>query len=273
VTGPAISAYVPCFNNAATVRAAITGVLSQTVTPQEVLVLDDGSTDGSTEQLKDLDVRVIQNACNQGRGAVRCRAMEEARFEFVLCCDATEVLEPAFLQKALPWFHDPHVAGVFGKITQPPAKTSIDRWRGRHLFKLGIPQVPRCDALLATGGAIVRASAVRAVGGYNARLRHTEDAELGRRLLASDFSVVYDPSLELMTIGSNSLRQVLDRYWRWYAGTGESTSWMGYRRNIGYSVKGMVTADLRDADPLGALISLMCPHYQFWRPVIRRRWW
>jgi glycosyltransferase involved in cell wall biosynthesis len=273
VTVPAISAYVPCFNNVATVRAAVMSLVAQTVSPLEVLVVDDGSTDGSAGQLKGLDVRLIRNVRNEGRGAVRRRAMEEARFELVLCCDATGVLERTFVEKALAWFQDPQVAGVFGKITQSTSQTSIDRWRGRHLFKLGVEQVPRREALLATGGAIVRASAVRAVGGYNASLRHTEDGDLGRRLLSANFAVVYDPGLEVMTIGSNSLRQVLDRYWRWYAGTDETTSWIGYRKNIGYSIKAMAAADLRDADPLSAIISLVCPHYQFWRPVLRRRWW
>jgi glycosyltransferase involved in cell wall biosynthesis len=270
---PAISAYVPCFNNAATVRAAVTSLLSQTITPQEVLVVDDGSTDGSVEQLAGLDVRVLRNACNQGRGAVRHRAMQEAQFELVLSCDATQALEPTFLQKALPWFHDPQIAGVFGKLTQPPARTSIDRWRGRHLFKSGIARVPRRDALLATGGAIVRASAVRAVGGYNTRLRHTEDGDLGGRLRSANFFVAYDPALEVITIGSNSVRQVLERYWRWHAGVEEKPSWIGYRKNIGYSIKAMAVADLRDGDPVGAFISVICPHYQFWRPVLSRRWW
>jgi glycosyltransferase involved in cell wall biosynthesis len=273
VTIPSISAYVPCFNNATTVRAAVTSLLSQTIAPQEVLVVDDGSTDGSVERLEGLDVRVIRNACNQGRGAVRRRGMYEARCELVLCCDATKVLEPTFVQKALPWFQDPQVAGVFGKLTQPPPTTSIDRWRGRHLFKLGTAQAPRRDALLATGGAILRASAVRSAGGYNALRRHAEDGDLGSRLLSANFVVAYDPALEVMTIGSNSVRQVLERYSRWHAGVDQAPSWIGYWKNIGYSIKAMAAADLQDADPQSALISLMCPHYQFWRSVLQRYGW
>ncbi len=273
MTHPAISVYVPCFNNAATLRAAVTSLLTQTVRPVEVLVVDDGSTDGSADALKGLDVRLVRHARNEGRGAARRRAMQEARCGFVLCCDATTVLEPAFLEKALPRFDDPRVAGVFGKLAQPAPTTTVERWRGRHLLKLGIERVVREEALLATYGAVVRASAVRAVGGYNVCHRHTEDGDLGRRLLAANFAVVYDPDLEVMSMASDTLGQVLERYWRWYAGVDETISWIGYRKSIGYSIKAMAPADLRDADPCSAFISLVCPHYQFWSPVLRRRWW
>jgi GT2 family glycosyltransferase len=186
----------------------------------------------------------------------------------VLCCDATNVLERNFLERLLPWFADAAVAAAFGMITQPAARTAVDRWRGRHLFKLDVPHAIRHRALLSTFGAVVRASAAASVGGYDARQRHSEDADLGRRLLAAGFGVVYDPRAHVTSIASNTVAAVLERYWRWYAGDGRPVGWTTYRRNVSYSLVGMVLKDLRAGDPQSALISLACPHYQF----LKSRW-
>jgi glycosyltransferase involved in cell wall biosynthesis len=260
-----VTAYVPCHNAAATLRRAVESVLAQTLKPAEVLVVDDGSTDGSVDAVRDLDVRIIAHPRNLGRGESRARAMSEARHEYVLCCDATNLLEPAFVEKALPWFDDRQVAAVFGRITQPPAANLAERWRGRHLFKVDLAQEPRRQASLSTWGTLVRASAVERVGGYDRRLRHTEDGELGGRLLAANFEVVYDARLTVTSIAPNTLGQVLERHWRWYAGANPSANWREYRKSIAHSIKGMAMDDLRAGDPLSVPVSLLSPHYHFWR--------
>jgi glycosyltransferase involved in cell wall biosynthesis len=263
-----VSAYVPCYNNAATVRWAVESVLAQTVVPVEVLVIDDGSTDGSCGQLAGLPVRIIRQDKNLGRGATRARAMREVAHEFVLCCDATNVLEPDFTTKALRWFDDPQIAAVFGVFRPGPARTAAERWRARHLFKVDVIRAPRRDALLATSGAIVRRSALEAAGGFNAALRHTEDGDLGRRLLAHGRAVICDSAIGFVSVSHNTVGEVLERYWRWYAGTTEAVTWRGYAQNFSYAMKSMVPADLHAGDWTAAAISLISPHYQFWKS-----WW
>jgi cellulose synthase/poly-beta-1,6-N-acetylglucosamine synthase-like glycosyltransferase len=197
--------------------------------------------------------------------------MAEARHDFVVCCDATNVLEAAFIEKALAWFASPDVAAVFGSITQRPAQTVSERWRGRHLFKVDLDQQVQRGASFATGGAMVRASAVRGVGGYDSRLRQREDADLGERLLGGGFDVVFDPALTFTAIAPNSAAEVLERYWRWGAGAGDAASWTWYRKQIAYSVKVMARQDLAAGDFLSIPLSLIVPHYQFWRSLVDRR--
>jgi GT2 family glycosyltransferase len=264
------SAYVPCYNATPTLRRAVESVLAQTLQPADVLVVDDGSSDGSIDTIRDLPVRIITLPQNLGRGEARVRAMREVTHNLVLCCDATNVLAPGFAEQALEWFDDPRVAAVFGRITQAPSANVAERWRGRHLFKTDLAAAPSRRMSLCTWGTVVRADALDSVGGFNRRLLHTEDAELGSRLLAANFDVVYDPRLTVTSIATNTLGQVLERHWRWYAGANEHVSWRGYLRSISYSIRNMAPTDLRAGDPLSALVSLSCPHYEFWRTVWRR---
>jgi glycosyltransferase involved in cell wall biosynthesis len=262
------SAYIPCYNARPTLRRAVLSVLAQTITPAEVLVVDDGSTDGSIDTIRDLDVRVVSMPRNLGRGEARARAMSEAMHDLVLCCDATNTLEPALVEKALGWFDAQQVAAVFGRITQAPAANVAERWRGRHLFKVDLVQQPVRRTSLCTWGTLVRATAVRSVGGYNPQLRHTEDGDLGERLLAANLDVVYDPRLEVQSIAANTLGQVLERHWRWYAGTHPAVSWREYRKSVAYSIKCMAMDDLRAGDLLSVPVSLLSPHYHFVRSLL-----
>lgn len=264
VQSNAISAYIPCFNNSATVLDAVESVRNQTVPIEEVFVVDDGSTDDSAAILESAGIRVIRMERNLGRGAVRARAMEEARNELVLCCDATNTLSSDFVQKALHWFDDPKVAAIFGRIMQRPARNVVERWRGRHLFRISTPLSIKRKAPLLTGGTLVRRSPVLAVGNFNAALSRNEDADLGERLLANSYDVIFDPDLPVISQACNTLGQVLERYSRWNTAIGKRMGVIEYLRILAYSVRVLARRDLKEKDPLAILISLICPHTQLW---------
>ncbi|WP_017324588.1 glycosyltransferase family 2 protein [Synechococcus sp. PCC 7336] len=266
-----ISAYIPCYNNAASLGEAIASILQQTHAVEQVLVVDDGSTDGSVEVARDCGVQVVSHERNLGRGAARHRAMQSLTTDLVLCCDATNRLHPEFIRRGLHWFDDDRLAAVFGRFAPAPTHSAIDRWRNRHLFlvdRLHAP--PRHRAGLNTYGAIVRRSTVMEIGNYDARLRRGEDANLGNRLLAAGFDTVCDPQLTVVSTVSNTLPQVLERYWRWKAEYRDrGLSWHDYLKLVYYSVKILARRDLKDRDWMGVPISLLTPHYQLWQS--RRR--
>lgn len=264
-----ISAYIPTFNNRDTIGATIASIRTQSLPVDELFVVDDGSTDGTAGIAAALGVRVVARPANTGRGATRAAAMNEAAHELVFCCDAAKTPGPDFVRNALPWFDDANVAAVFGWVAQPPPVNAVERWRGRHLFKGEPMEIQRC-ALLATGGALLRSSLVKSVGGFNPRLRVGEDADLGARLIAAGHDVICDPKLRILSIAKNSLTQVLERYWRWNTAPRGRMTAAAYLRQIAYSIKVMARTDLRAGDPAAAVISLLCPHYQYWKSLADR---
>ncbi|MBZ5618087.1 MAG: glycosyltransferase [Acidobacteriia bacterium] len=73
---PAFSAVIPVYNSGPYLRPAIESALAQTTPPVEIIVIDDGSTDGSAEVAESFGppVKVLRQS-NRGQGAARNAAM------------------------------------------------------------------------------------------------------------------------------------------------------------------------------------------------------
>jgi glycosyltransferase involved in cell wall biosynthesis len=91
---PSISAVVPVYNAEQYVGASLTAILSQTHAPDEVIVVDDGSTDGTPAELARFggEIRVVRQA-NLGVAGALNRCFREAHGDYVAKCDADDVWE------------------------------------------------------------------------------------------------------------------------------------------------------------------------------------
>ena len=155
-----ISAYVPSFNNEGTVEASVRSLLEQTIPPKEVYVIDDGSSDDTALIASRTGVEVLGNSANRGRGYTRAKAVCRAKHDLILCCDATNVLEPDFIMKTLPVFEDPKVASISGhhgvqKLGEPLA----DGVQGTYLKKTSNP-TPVPTSMLITYGTLMRKASI-----------------------------------------------------------------------------------------------------------------
>jgi glycosyltransferase involved in cell wall biosynthesis len=93
---PCLSVVMPCYNEENTISTVIKEVLNSPYT-SEIIVVDDGSSDGSREILVALDdprVRVIMQPFNQGKGAAIRRGFQEAQSPFVIVQDADLEYDP-----------------------------------------------------------------------------------------------------------------------------------------------------------------------------------
>ena len=98
---PSISVLIPVFNGARFLGAALDSVAAQTLVPLEIIVVDDGSTDGSADVAAARpSVRVVRQE-NRGPGAARNRAFAESRGDYLAFLDADDLWKPEKLTSQL----------------------------------------------------------------------------------------------------------------------------------------------------------------------------
>jgi glycosyltransferase involved in cell wall biosynthesis len=118
-TDPVLSVVIPCYNERTTIHACLERVLASPVESMEVIVVDDGSTDGTRDLLTrgialDKRVRIVLHAKNGGKGAALRTGFAEARGRFVLVQDADLEYDPSEYPKLLQPLLDNHADVVFG---------------------------------------------------------------------------------------------------------------------------------------------------------------
>lgn len=96
---PTFSVIIPLYNKECEIEGTIRSVLSQTRLPDEIVVVDDGSTDRSAGIVQRIDSPLIRLVAqpNAGECAARNRAIAEARGEYLALIDADDEWEPGFL--------------------------------------------------------------------------------------------------------------------------------------------------------------------------------
>ena len=95
-----ISVVIPLYNKAQHIAETLSSVLAQSVLPSEIIVIDDGSTDGGAQvvrQFESAGVRLITQT-NQGVSAARNRGLEEATGDYVAFIDADDLWLPDHLR-------------------------------------------------------------------------------------------------------------------------------------------------------------------------------
>ena len=213
-----ISVYIPAYNVARFLPRCIESLLVQTLPPGEILVIDDGSLDNSAEiAARYPEVTLIRHEHNRGLAATRNTAFRAARCELVASLDADCVADPEWLANLIPHMSDPEIAGVGGSLTEGIQTSIADRWRRAHMPQEWGPALIRNPKFLFGCNNLFRKTAVLGAGGYDESMRtNGEDCDLSRRLRARDWQLIYDPDARATHLRSDSVRSILDTYWRWW---------------------------------------------------------
>ena len=103
-----VSLIMPLFNNAAFVKRAVDSVLAQTHKDWELIIVDDGSTDGSYELVgalyKQPEIKILKNDQNQGIGITRKKAVDVSDGELIGHIDSDDMLERWALEEMIECF-------------------------------------------------------------------------------------------------------------------------------------------------------------------------
>lgn len=261
-----VSAYIPVYNGQDILAQTIQSLLDQSYPIDEILILNDGSTDNTDLVAQRYPVRIIHNPVRLGRGATRALAVLSCQNSYIISCDAGLTLPKDFVALSLSHFIQPDaqtVAGVYGFCYIQSDNFASHRWQARHIQRL--PEFLKLDyyALLETGACMLYKAKILECGNFEAKYTHGEDIALGKQLIQYGYKVVFDPTIQVYTHKRYSWLQTLERYSRWTAKCNPCLSLNYYKRTIFYASRSMILKDLKDTDWKGALLTLMCPHHCF----------
>lgn len=183
---PGVSFVVPVLNGRRSLRSAIDGILAQRDgRPFEIIVVDDGSTDGSGRLLGKWSaagtVRLLQGP---GRGAAAAinAGIREARQPIVCQVDQDVILQPGWLSSLLKALEDPDVAAAQGHYVTPSGAGFWARAMGRDLEHRYSKIRGQFVDHVCTGNTAYRARALHQVELLDERLGYGYDNDLSYRL-------------------------------------------------------------------------------------------
>ena len=195
---PTLSVILPNYNHGKLIARAITALLAQERPPDEIVVVDDGSTDDSVKVIRSLAagssaIQLITNAVNEGVTAALSRGLDASRGTYVYFAAADDWVLPGFFASALAVFARHPEAGlvcgesylVSGRTGEHLGVRPIIRPSNRVTFfspAQTTELLRRADNWILTGSALFARDHVVAAGGFVSELGSFADGYLARKI-------------------------------------------------------------------------------------------
>ena len=207
-----IAIVVPVYNGAATLGECLAALTTALAPGDEILVVDDGSTDASAAVAAAAGVPVVRLPGNAGPAAARNAGARSARGDVLLFVDADVVVAADVVTRVRRTLAArPEIAALFGSYDdRPRAQGVVSPYR--NLLHHYVHQHGAAEAFSFWAGCgAVRRAAFEEVGGFDERSwgRAIEDIELGYRLRAAGHRILLDHELLSTHLKRWTLRSML----------------------------------------------------------------
>jgi len=226
---PPVSILVPAFNEAVGIERSVRSLAGSRFPARfEVLVIDDGSTDGTADLVEALGlarVRVLRQA-NRGKSAALNAGLTAAKHDIVVTVDGDTVFEPDALMHVVAPFRDADVGAVSGNTKVGNRSGLLGRWQ--HIeyvmaFSLDRRMYEMLDCMPTVPGAIgaFRRAALVDVGGFSGATL-AEDTDITLAIGIAGWRVEYAPDARAWTEAPSTLHALWRQRTRWSYGTLQS---------------------------------------------------
>jgi cellulose synthase/poly-beta-1,6-N-acetylglucosamine synthase-like glycosyltransferase/spore germination protein YaaH/peptidoglycan/xylan/chitin deacetylase (PgdA/CDA1 family) len=225
--GPTVSVLIPCFNEEKVIVASVRRILASAWPRLDVLVLDDGSSDGTSKVVAEAfagEPRVrLRRFENGGKARALNRGLAEAKGEIIVALDADTLFPPDTIPALVRWFVDPEVGAVAGNAIVGNRRNLITRWQALEYVtaqNLERRALAALGAVTVVPGAVGawRRTALEALGGYPADTL-AEDQDLTIAVQRAGWKVEFDPEARAYTEAPETVAGLLKQRFRWSFGT------------------------------------------------------
>jgi glycosyltransferase involved in cell wall biosynthesis len=194
---PEVSVIIPTYNRRAMLLEAVDSVLAQSATAFELIVIDDGSTDGTAEDLKGLAKSIrIERTDHRGPAAARNRGVELARAPLIAFLDSDDLWSPAKLERQLAFMRANPGCAISqtneiwirnGRRVNPGLR---HRKRAGDIFSDSLR-----TCLISISATMMRTDLFRSCGGFDEIMAAAEDYDLWLRILIDHEAGLLDEPL------------------------------------------------------------------------------
>jgi cellulose synthase/poly-beta-1,6-N-acetylglucosamine synthase-like glycosyltransferase/peptidoglycan/xylan/chitin deacetylase (PgdA/CDA1 family) len=220
-----VSVIVPAYNEAANIAATVRSLAASRYPYLEVIVVDDGSTDGTAGIVEALGiggVRVVRQP-NAGKPAALNTGIGYARGDLLVLVDGDTVFEPDTVYRLVHPFADPGIGAVSGNAKVANRSRMLGRWQ--HLeyvvgFNLDRRMLDLAGCMPTIPGAVgaFRRAALIDTGGVPADTL-AEDTDLTMAVHRAGWRMAYEERAVAWTEAPATLRQLWRQRYRWCYGT------------------------------------------------------
>ena len=225
---PPVSIVVPAFNEAVGIERTVRSLAKSDYPELEILVVDDGSIDGTAELVDGLglpQVTVLRQP-NSGKPAALNHGIEEARHDILVMVDADTIFEADTIGHLVQAFMSPEVGAVSGNTKVGNRRGLLGRWQ--HIeyvmgFNLDrrLYDVLQCMPTVPGAVGAFRREALADVGGVSGQTL-AEDTDVTLALGRAGWRVVYEENARAWTEAPATLRGLWRQRYRWCYGTLQS---------------------------------------------------
>ncbi|HEV2594904.1 MAG TPA: glycosyltransferase, partial [Sphingomicrobium sp.] len=223
-----VSVLIPAYNEERVIERSVRQVLSSENVRLEVIVIDDGSKDRTSETVESAfgdDPRVhLIRLENGGKARALNHGLAAARSNIVVALDADTQFEPTTIARLARWFaQNDRLAAVAGNAKVGNRVNVVTKWQALEYVtaqNLERRALARLGAMSVVPGAVGawRKSAILEVGGYPPETL-AEDQDLTIAVQRAGWEVAYDQSAVAWTEAPQTFRQLARQRFRWAFGT------------------------------------------------------
>jgi len=209
-----ISIYIPAYNSEKTLDKCIQSLKEQSLKADEIIVINDGSTDKTATIAKEHKIKVINHKINKGISAARNTALRSCKNKFVAGIDGDAIADKQWLKILANTIKKEKASIVGGKILEKKQNLA-DKWRISHMKQdWGNKKVinPR---YIAGNNFICNKKNLLDLNGYNDTFKtNYEDVDICQRLKENNKNIIYEPEAVVKHEPEENIKSVLDRHWR-----------------------------------------------------------
>jgi cellulose synthase/poly-beta-1,6-N-acetylglucosamine synthase-like glycosyltransferase len=220
---PGLTVIVPAFNEERSIAETIRSLQTQTRRPDRIIVVDDGSSDGTAEVAESMGVTVLRPPANTGsKAGAQTFALPEVRTELAMAVDADTTLADDAIETLLGCFDDADVAAASGAVVPRRVRSVWERGRYvEYLFAFAFfkrIQDHYGKPMISSGCfSAYRTRRLREVGGWSTRTL-AEDMDLTWTLYGRGCKVRFVPEAVCYPIEPHNLDLLRKQLRRWSHG-------------------------------------------------------